>query len=125
MKYRFLFATAILGGLLMTGCQKENLSGIPEGAIMLTTEGYQGNDTKTSVNNTDVQWVGGESVTINSTNYDVSVSNGKAYIEPTSGTTLTAPLFGYYSCGNVSNIQFTSASTTSPSSVSATVTIPD
>ena len=80
----------ILGGLvLMTACKKENpneMVGIPEGAILLTTEGYTNaqNNTKTSVLDETVQWVDGDQLILyigtERNTPTVTVSDGNAYI---------------------------------------------
>ncbi len=101
MKYKYLFAALVLGCTLMAGCEKDNLyENIPEGAILLNTEGFQSND-KTSVSDESVQWVGGESVTINGTPYSVIVSDGHAYV---SGSAIASGtrVYGYYACASVS-----------------------
>ena len=106
----------LLGGLMVTGCQKElenDLLGIPEGAILLTTEGFHGNDDKTSVDGTSVQWVGGETVNINNGDYTVTVSGGKAYI---AGGSLSGAIYGYYVCDAVSGKLSTSPTISVPSS---------
>ena len=90
------------GAMIMAACEKETndeLLRIPEGALMLTTEGFQGNgNTKTSVSGTSVQWVGGESVNINNSNYTVTVnSRGQAYVDA-SGISASDAVYGYYGC---------------------------
>lgn len=78
-----------MAGLMMTACVKESANeqmGLPEGAMMLTTEGFQGHNTKTSVSGTTVQWVGDgtESVTLNGTAYTVGLAGGNAYVNASS-----------------------------------------
>lgn len=92
----------LLGGLvMMTACNKENTNeqlGIPEGALMLTTEGYVG-DGKTVVEDAEVAWVNGDEVTVNGTEYTVTVTDGDiAYIN---ASELSAPVYGYYACGTI------------------------
>lgn len=120
MKRHTLTFSAIIAGLLAlaTACQKEIFSTIPEGAVVLTSESHQSGD-KTSVSGTSVQWIGdgSENVTINGSDYTVNVSGETAYILPGTGNTptLSAPIYGYYACGEVTN----------PSTTSPTVTVPD
>lgn len=103
MKTRLTIAALMLGGaMIMAACEKETndeLLRIPEGALMLTTEGFQGNgNTKTSVSGTSVQWVGGESVNINNSDYTVIVnSSGQAYVDA-SGISAGSAIRGYYGC---------------------------
>ena len=118
MKKNILTAV-ILGGLTMTACVKETANeqlGIPENAILLTTEGFTGNGTKTSVSDETVQWVSGDEVTINGSEYTVTVSDGKAYIN---GDGIeSGALYGYYACYPVTNGTTTSPTVTVPSSYS-------
>ena len=80
MKIKYILSAMIIGGaMLMAACEKEQ--GIPEGAILLTTEGFHSDNSKTSVDGTTVQWVGGETVNINNSNYTVNVSGGQAYVD--------------------------------------------
>lgn len=103
MKTRLTIAALMLGcAMIMAACEKEtndDLVRIPEGALMLTTEGFQGNgNTKTSVSGTSVQWVGGESVNINNSDYTVIVnSSGQAYVDA-SGISAGSAIHGYYGC---------------------------
>lgn len=92
--YTILLLFGIL--LMLAGCKKDNLSGIPEGALLLTTEGFVGpGGTKTSVSNTTVQWGNGDTVKLNDNLYRVTVSGSQAYVEnftpPTSGD-----YYGFY-----------------------------
>lgn len=79
-----IFAVSMFAALIMSGCRPETtneLLGIPDDAILLTTEGFSGNGTKTSVNYTSVQWVNGDEVYLNGDEYDVVVVDEKAYVE--------------------------------------------
>lgn len=92
MKYRFTIL--ILAILALAGCQKENLSGIPEGAVLLNVEGYTAPaGSKTSVQSTTVQWVAGDEVNLSGNIYPVQFSgDGRAYVEnPPEGS-----YFSYY-----------------------------
>lgn len=72
--------------LLLAACQKEETDtfDIPDGALMLTTEGFSNQDgSKTSVNGTAVHWVNGDRIRINGTPGYVTTGSGanadKAY----------------------------------------------
>jgi len=70
--------------LMLAGCKKDNPTGIPEGALLLTTEGFVGpGGAKTSVSYTSVQWDNGDKVNLNGTNYTVTVDDARtqAYVE--------------------------------------------
>lgn len=70
--------------LMLAGCKKDNPDGIPEGALLLTTEGFVGpGGAKTSVNGTSVQWDNGDQVLIRDTVRTVTVNTERtrAYIE--------------------------------------------
>lgn len=112
-------ALLILGGMaLMASCQKEETDTLPEGAIMLTMEGYHADGSKTQVNGNSVAWVGGESVRINGNSYAVTVSDGKAYIN--GDGIASGALYGYYGA-SVTNGENTLAPTvTVPSEYSCT-----
>lgn len=78
--------TILLFGILLmlAGCKKDNPDGIPEGALLLTTEGFVGpGGAKTSVNGTSVQWDNGDQVLIRDTVRTVTVNTERtrAYIE--------------------------------------------
>ena len=103
---------AVLACMTLAGCENDNLSGIPEGAMELNTEGM-GGGTKTSVSAETVQWVSGDVVSINGTDYTVSISDGKAYTS--SAVTEADAYYAYYNCGTVTNPQTTSPTVTVPS----------
>ena len=93
MMKRYFFLLMVLSGLAMlAGCQKEE--DIPQGAILLTSESFNGQDTKTSVLGESVQWENGDKVFLNGTEYPVTVSNGKAYIVD-ANSSLSFPIIGY------------------------------
>ena len=74
---------ALLGGVLAVGsCQKENnTEGIPEGAVLLTAEGFGGMEgDKASVSAETVVWENGDRVNLDGTDYTVTVSGDKAYV---------------------------------------------
>ncbi len=80
---------------LLAACNKEsNQAGIPEGAVMLTTEGYIAHSTKTAVNDKSVVWLSGDQVKLNAATCSVSLSGSKAYIA--SGVPSADPIYGYY-----------------------------
>lgn len=79
--YTILLFTLLL---ILVGCKKDNLSGIPEGALLLTTESFAGpGGAKTSVSGTSVQWDNGDQVLIRDTVRTVTVNTERtqAYIE--------------------------------------------
>ncbi len=80
---------------LLAACNKEaEQAGIPEGAVMLTTEGYIAHSTKTAVNDKSVVWLSGDQVKLNASTCSVSLSGSKAYIA--SGVPSADPIYGYY-----------------------------
>lgn len=80
---------------LLAACNKEaEQAGIPEGAVMLTTEGYMAHSTKTAVNDKSVVWLSGDQVKLNASTCSVSLSGSKAYIA--SGVPSADPIYGYY-----------------------------
>lgn len=80
---------------LLVACNKEaDQAGIPEGAVMLTTEGYIAHSTKTAVNDKSVVWLSGDQVKLNASTCSVSLSGSKAYIA--SGVPSADPIYGYY-----------------------------
>lgn len=99
----------ILGGLvIMTACNPENANeqlGIPEGGLMLSVEKYSDhNNTKTSVQDNSVQWVGdgSESVRLNGSPYIVNISGGKAYVNA-SELADVATIRGYYAFNTIAD----------------------
>ncbi len=75
-----LLAAAVLGGLAMTGCEKERGN-----LLQLVAESHQG-DAKTSVSGKTVYWVDGDEVSINgntlTVSYDGSTTNAASvYVE--------------------------------------------
>lgn len=115
MKQRHAIAIMLCGLLVMDSCIKDpasELSGVPDGAIMLTSEGYSNsNGAKTSVSGESVQWKSDDKVKINDNDYVVTVTNeGKAYI--TQGDNpLSGELHGY-SPNTLSNPAWNSESKT-------------
>lgn len=115
MKQRHAIAIMLCGLLVMDSCIKDpasELSGVPDGAIMLTSEGYSNsNGVKISVSGESVQWKSDDKVKINDNDYVVTVTNeGKAYI--TQGDNpLSGELHGY-SPNTLSNPAWNSESKT-------------
>ena len=92
-----IIAAVVLGcTIMLSSCQKEETDSLPEGAILLTTEGFHGNE-KTSVSGNTVQWDGSstETVNINGDDYEVHVSGNHAYINP-GGAISGSTVYGYY-----------------------------
>lgn len=96
----FHIITMITVALLVCGCKKDDPTrDIPEGAILLSAEGFDGSDgTKISVHENSVQWVGGEAVTLDRQNYSVVVSGQIAYV-----LGFTRPSVEYFSYYNVTD----------------------
>lgn len=106
-----LFTISIMAGLMMTACVKETANeqmGLPEGAMLLTTENFTGHGSKTSVSGTTVQWVSGDNVDFwNSSSKQtrtVTVNEGKAYIATALDASSNA-IYGYYPSGIAYNNQ--------------------
>lgn len=110
MRYRYLFAMAAVASLMMAGCEKDNTSCLPAGVMELNTEEH---GLKTSVSAETVQWVDGDVVSINGTDYTVSISDGKAYTS--SAVAGAEQYYAYYGCGTVTNPQTTNPTVTIPS----------
>ena len=97
---------ALLGGVLAVGsCQKENnTDGIPEGAVLLTAEGFGGMEgDKTSVSAESVVWENGDRVSLNGAEYTVTVSGNKAYV--TGFNNPRDPFRGIYPAGLVTGTE--------------------
>ena len=106
MKYGLLTIMALLGGVLaVSSCQKENnMEGIPEGAVLITAEGFGGMEgDKTSVSAESVVWENGDRVSLNGADYTVTVSGSKAYVSGFSSP--DAPFRGIYPAGLTSGTQ--------------------
>ena len=75
-KQNAIYAAIMVCSLLAVGCQKE-YGVVPEGALRLSVEGFNGN--KTAVAGTTVAWVEDDEVMINDAPYTVTISEGHAY----------------------------------------------
>ena len=103
---KIVFAISIFAAIVMTACTPETrnqMLGIPDDAILLSTENFIGNDTKTAVSGTSVVWVGeGESIdfyvgTVDKQTKEVVVDGDNAYIaSPLEGPGV---IRGYYPSG--------------------------
>ena len=105
-KYSLITIMALLGGVLAVGsCQKENnTDGIPEGAVLLTAEGFGGMEgDKTSVSAESVVWENGDRVSLNGAEYTVTVSGNKAYV--TDFNNPRDPFRGIYPAGLVTGTE--------------------
>ena len=106
MKYGLLTIMALLGGVLaVSSCQKENnMEGIPEGAVLITAEGFGGMEgDKTSVSAESVVWENGDRVSLNGADYTVTVSGNKAYVSGFSSP--DDPFRGIYPAGLTTGTQ--------------------
>lgn len=101
-----LFVVSIFAALVMSGCRPETrneILGIPEGAILLSTENFTDPYTKTSVDGVYVVWDGDETIDFyvgsdgSKQSRDVVVSGDDAYI--TVALTGTDSIRGYYPSG--------------------------
>ena len=75
------FVAAMFGGLfLLTGCEKDSLNGLPEGAMLITSEKSNG-DGKTTVNGLAVNWQEGDVIKLNDGEYTIQLTGeGAPYI---------------------------------------------
>lgn len=100
MKHTRLIKATILSCLLLAACRKEETDpfNIPEGALMLTTEGFSSTGTKTYVDGTAVHWVNGDQIRINGVNGTGTTGTGanadKAYA--TGSWNLSTTIRAYY-----------------------------
>ena len=100
---------ALCGIAITTSCNKEKqneLFGIPEGALLLTTENTS-NQAKTEVEGLAVRWVDGDEVNVNGNDYSVVVNGDVAYIN---GSGISGSVFAYYP----SNLVASDGQTTEP-----------
>lgn len=108
---KIVFAFGMIVAVVMTACTPETrnqMLGIPDDAILLSTENFASNDTKTSVRGTSVIWVGDEDIDFyvgegSKQTRSVVVDGSNAYI----ATSLTGEgvIRGYYPAGIVTNRQ--------------------
>ena len=116
----------LLGSLALFSCNKENdkeSACIPEGAVMLSTEGFRG-DEKTSVSDNSVQWTGTDEsirfyvggVGANEQTLDVSVIGDNAFVP---GITGSGAIRGYYP------VSIITANDASDHETAPTVVVPD
>ncbi len=110
---KIIFAVSIFAALVMSGCRPETrnqMLGIPDDAILLSTENFSDVNAKTSVSGTSVQWVNGDQIdfyvgTGSKQTRDVVVSEGNAYIA--SALTGDGVIRGYYPAGLATENQTT------------------
>lgn len=110
---KIVIAVSILATLVMGACRPETrnqILGIPDDAILLTTENFTDNDAKTSVSGTSVLWVNGDQIDLyvgtgSKQTRDVVVSEGNAYIA--SALTGDGVIRGYYPAGLATENQTT------------------
>jgi len=112
---KIIIAVSFFAALVMSGCRPETrnqLLGIPDDAILLSTENFSSNDTKTAVSGNYVYWVNGDMVdmyvgTGSIQTRSVVVSEGNAYIA--SALTGDGVIRGYYPSGNATSSQTSDA----------------
>lgn len=108
---KIVFAFGLIVAVAMTACTPETrnqMLGIPDDAILLSTENFASNDTKTSVRGTSVIWVAKDSIdfyvgTGAKQPRGVEVSGGNAYISRAldyTGVTEDINIRGHYPAGN-------------------------
>lgn len=96
---KIVFAFGLIVAVAMTACTPETLNerlGIPEDAILLSSERFSGHGTKTSVSDISVKWVNEDKVYLNGSEYSVTVDNsGNAYVNA-SDEIRNSEVYGYY-----------------------------
>lgn len=96
---KIVFAFSLIIAVVMTACTPETLNerlGIPEDAILLSSERFSGHGTKTSVSDISVKWVNEDKVYLNGSEYSVTVDNsGNAYVNA-SDEIRNSEVYGYY-----------------------------
>lgn len=98
---KIVFAFSVMAAMVMAACTPETLNeqlGIPEDAILLSSERFSGHGDKTSVEDLSVKWVNGDYVYLNGTGYSVTVAGDNAYVEDEDAPTslIDNPVYGYY-----------------------------
>lgn len=106
---KVFFAFSLIAAVAMTACIPETrnqMLGIPDDAILLSTENFTNPNAKTSVSGTSVMWVGEEDIAMYVGAKDsnqarkVKISEGNAYIS--SALEGTGDIRGYYPAGIIS-----------------------
>lgn len=96
---KIFFAFGLIVAVAMTACTPETLNerlGIPEDAILLSSERFSDHGTKTSVSDISVKWVNEDKVYLNGSEYSVTVDNsGNAYVNA-SDEIRNSEVYGYY-----------------------------
>lgn len=102
---KIIFAVSIFAALVMSGCRPETrnqMLGIPDNAILLSTENFTSNNTKTAVSGTSVVWVDEDAIDFyvgsgEKQTKEVVVAGDNAYIA--SALTGDGIIRGYYPTG--------------------------
>lgn len=96
---KIFFAFSLIIAVAMTACTPETLNerlGIPEDAILLSSERFSDHGTKTSVSDISVKWVNEDKVYLNGSEYSVTVDNsGNAYVNA-SDEIRSSEVYGFY-----------------------------
>ena len=96
---KIVFAFSLIVAVAMTACTPETLNerlGIPENAILLSSERFSDHGAKTSVSDTTVKWVNTDKVYLNGSEHSVTVDNsGNAYVNA-SDEIRSSEVYGYY-----------------------------
>lgn len=94
---KIVFAVSLFAAFVMIACTPETLNeqlGIPDDAILLSSERFSGHGDKTSVEDLSVKWVTGDIVYLNGMGYSVTVDNGNAYVSASDA--ISVETYGYY-----------------------------
>lgn len=104
-----ILAVSIFAALVMSGCRPETrnqMLGIPDDAILLSTENFSDVNAKTSVSGTSVQWEAGDKMDIwigstKNADAEVAISGSNAYVSTSlSGS---GDIHAYYPTGTTSS----------------------
>ena len=110
MKKRILLYITI-GIVMLSGCRKEELNA----GILLTSEDFTTNGTKTTVNGTTVNWVDGDQVRLNGQTGTVHLSGTEAYA--TGIESLEGVIHGYYPASIITSSSAENENTDNPTVV--------
>ena len=111
------FVAAMFGGMfLLTGCEKDSLNGLPEGAMLITSEKSNG-DGKTTVNGLSVNWQEGDLIKLNDAEYAIQLNDGTPYI---SGVDNTVEMYAGFPASAVTSAQGSTFTMSIPSSYTYT-----
>lgn len=123
MKKTIVYVSVIIC-VLLSGCMKEGMGLLPEGAIEIFSEKIDQGDAKMHTNGNDSYWQEGDVLTINGQPFVVHVVKNESghdlrcYIQSggqgNSSLSIGNTYNGYFNCGNVTNAQSTTPTVTLP-----------